>query len=139
MRIQKRGLGILVAVLLMFSVVPITAQAAAPVGIMPLWTNTFSASASLQISSGTASCSGSVIGFSGTTRITATFTLERKNTNGTFSAVKTWSGLSSNSATLTFSGTHTVSSGTYRLKGTAVVTRNGTSETVTAESAERTV
>jgi hypothetical protein len=80
-----------------------------------------------------------VTGVSGTTRITATVYLQRKPVNGTYTTIKTWSGLSSNNLIFSFSDTHPVTSGfTYRLRLDATVTRNGTSESITVYSAERT-
>jgi hypothetical protein len=136
MRVKKRGLSILFVLLFLMSAVPMAY--AAPIGIMPAWANVNSISLSLQFSSNTASCTGSVIGNPGTTKITATFYLERKNANGTFTVVKEWPNQTSNSSILTFSGTHPVISGvTYRLRCDAVVTRNGINEPVSVTSGEK--
>lgn len=85
--------------------------------ITPFWTNTSSVTVS--------------ISFSGTTKITADFVLERKNSNGTYTVVKTFPTKTTNSASLRFSDTATITTGyTYRLSLSATVTRNGTNETV---------
>lgn len=101
--------------------------------IQPHWTNTESISSSLTFSGTTANCGARIVGMSGTTRISATFTLQRR-VNGTWVTIKTWTE-SSSSNTLNFSGTHTVTKGfTYRLSVNATVTRNGVSETVSSWS-----
>lgn len=99
--------------------------------ITPFWTNTSSVTVSISFSGTTATCSGIIDGFSGTTKITADFVLERKNSNGTYTVVKTFPTKTANSASLRFSDTATITTGyTYRLSVSATVTRNGTNETV---------
>jgi hypothetical protein len=107
------------------------------IGIMPAWANINRISPELTISNGTASCSATVIGQPGTTSIRGTFQLQRRNTNGTWTVVRTWNS-SANSSFLTWSGTNAVTAGnTYRLRCEVTVVRNGVSETAVVFSAER--
>ena len=97
--------------------------------ITPDWVNVNNIRLNLSLSNGTINCVGVIDGVSGTTSISATFTLERKTLFG-WSTVETWES-SSNSSSLVFSGTASGSRGnTYRLSVVAVVVRNGNSETV---------
>ena len=57
------------------------------------WTHVESMDIWLSIPSGKALCSADVSGQPGTTKITGTAVLSRKNANNTFTTVKTWSGL----------------------------------------------
>jgi hypothetical protein len=140
MRTHRKVLSVLLSAILLFSAVPLTALASGPIGITPFWTNVSDATASLSISSGTATCTARVTGHPGTTRITATVILQRRPANGgAFTNVRTWSGLSSNSLIFTFSDTNAAPSGfTYRLRLDATVTRNGVNESITVFSSERT-
>lgn len=99
--------------------------------IQPFWMNAESATSFLSFTGKTANCGASVVGMTGTTKISATITLEQK-VNGSYSAVKTWTDSVSGS-TLNFSNTYSVTSGyTYRLSVSATVTRNGVPESVSA-------
>ena len=76
-----------------------------------------------------ANCTGKIRALSDTTKIAATFKLEKKTSSGCLH-VKSWS-KSSSSSSLSYFETYAVSSGhTYRLSVTANVTRNGVTETV---------
>lgn len=61
--------------------------------VSPNWTNTSSVNTNLSFNGGLGTCGAYVIGKSGTTQITGTVVLSRKNSNGTYTAIKTWSGL----------------------------------------------
>jgi hypothetical protein len=142
LRVKKRCFCVLLVLILAFTAVPLQVVSAnstgTPIGIMPLWDNVNSITPSLSISNAVATCSVTVIGRPGTTRITAVVYLQQRNSNGTWSSIRTWSGISTNSSILTWSGTHPVTAGqTYRMRVDATVTRNGTNETVTVFSAER--
>lgn len=103
--------------------------------ITPLWVNIDALNATLTFSGSQANCSARVFGKAGTTMITGTAVLARLNSNGTYTTIKTWSGLVSYSDTLIFSGTYYVTTGyTYRLAFTAHVYKNGSSESATAYS-----
>lgn len=128
---------VVMLLIVILSVMSSTSVLAAPIAkelppaVQPFWENTSSVSPTLSFTGTTANVGGVVRGFSGTTRITATVTLARRNANGSFATVKTWSDLSANGATLAFSNTHTVTRGhTYRVTISANVTRNGTTEAV---------
>lgn len=93
------------------------------------WTNVNDITLDLYFEDGEAGCSGEIRALSGTTKISATFTLERKS-GTTWILEKSWS-RSSNTNSLSFFGTDAVMAGfTYRLSVTANVTRNGVTETV---------
>jgi hypothetical protein len=84
--------------------------------------------ASLSFSGTTAMCSASVEGYSGTTKISASYELQRKS-GSSYATVKSWTA-SANDYWLDWSQNHAVTKGcTYRLYVTAKVTRNGTTET----------
>lgn len=96
------------------------------------WVNTDSVKADLSFDGSKGFCGAMVIGKSGTTRVTGTVVLARKNANGTYTTVKTWSGLEAIGSRLLFDKIHYVSPGyTYRLTITATVYRNGIGEKVT--------
>jgi hypothetical protein len=71
----------------------------------------------------------SISGLSGTTRISAIFTLERLE-NGRYQQVDSWSASSNSITLLNTRNTSNCPSGTYRLNVTVTITRNGTDETV---------
>lgn len=99
--------------------------------ITPCWTNTESIHLNLGFSGIRADCGAMVIGKTGTSRITATVKLQRKNTNGTYTNVKTWSGLSTNDSILTFNNSYNVTRGyTYRLMINATVYKGSSGENV---------
>lgn len=99
--------------------------------ITPMWTNTVSIDLSLGFNGSQALCGAVVTGRTGTNIITGTVTLARRNTDGTYSTVKTWSGLQTYSDELLFDGTYYVATGyTYRLTIVATVYYDGIGETV---------
>ncbi len=96
--------------------------------ISPQWTNVNDITLDLYFENGEAGCSGKIRALSGTTKISAAFTLERKS-GTSWILEKSWS-QSSSTNSLSFFGTDAVASGsTYRLSVTANVTRNGVTET----------
>lgn len=98
----------------------------------PYWQHTKSAKVAVSFSSGTAYVSGLVEGFTGTNKIHATFTLEKKNANGSYTNVAIWSSPLTYGDTLAFSDQCAVSRGNFRVSVNANVTRNGTTENVSA-------
>lgn len=131
---NTRIFAVVMVVALIFGVYPKTNVSAAPISedviIQPFWINTDSIIVGLSFTDTTANCDAKVSGMTGTTKINATVTLERK-VNGSYTAVKTWSNQSVSGDTLRFSDTYSVTKGyTYRLTITADVTRNGAIETV---------
>jgi len=102
-------------------------------GVELLWENVASIFLDMKFSNGIITSTGTVTGKSGTTAISATFILERRNTNGTFTEVDRWTA-NHGSITMLLStsrSTRNQSAGTYRLSVIATVTRNGKLETVT--------
>ncbi|MCL2221851.1 MAG: hypothetical protein FWC20_06885 [Oscillospiraceae bacterium] len=96
----------------------------------PLWDNTAAITLNMSFSNGRVTSTGSVQGRTGTTAITATFTLERQNANGTFSVVDTWTA-SNGTIPLHLASSRVTSNqtaGTFRLSVVASVTRSGTTE-----------
>lgn len=95
------------------------------------WVNTNLVDINLSFDGSRGICGACVMAKSGTTEITGKAELARKNSNGTYTTIKTWSDLKASDYILTFDGTYYVTTGyTYRLTFTAVVYRNGISETV---------
>jgi len=102
--------------------------------IVPYWTNTESIKLDLNFSGKRADCSALVIGKMGTSKITATVKLQRKNSNGTYTTVKTWSNLQTNGTVFSFSQSYNVTrSYTYRLVINATVYKDGSSENVSQQ------
>lgn len=97
----------------------------------PRWSNAQTVSPTLSFSGTTANCNVLIVGKSGTSKISATITLQRK-VNNAYTDVKTWTESASGSM-LNFSGTQIVTSGyTYRLSVSATVTKDGLNESVSA-------
>ena len=100
------------------------------VPITSYYTNTSQVQVGLSFTGTTANCSSTIIGFSGTTKITATLSLYRINANGSLTLLKSWTA-SSSITMLNIGETYAVSAGyTYRLSVSAQVTRNATTESV---------
>ncbi len=135
---MKKGVSLLLAFALCLSLSGVVYAAdnpegAAAVNPSPQWDNTTSIEVNLSVPNGKAICGVIVIGKPGTTEITGQAVLARKNSNGTYTNVKTWSNLRAVGDVFTLDGVYYVDPGyTYRLTATATVYRNGTGETVTA-------
>ena len=135
MKVKKVTALLLVVMLIMQGGLAVEkAKSSAPknvnVLVTPQWINTNEIRLDLRFAGGNAECTGRITGLTGTSGITATFLLERRNSNGAYSFVRSWS-VSATGRHLTFFGTNPVSSGfTYRLSVIAEVTRNGFAETV---------
>lgn len=99
--------------------------------VEPVWDNTSSVEVNLSIDGSKAICGALVIGKVSTTKITGTVVLSKKNSNGTYTSVKTWSGLETTGNMMIFDKTYYISTGyTYRLTITSTVYNNGIGETV---------
>ena len=139
---MKKTIAILLAILILFTM----SQAAFAAETDPIpedelieeYQNADAATVSITISSsGAATISVYCRGKAGTTKITATAYLERKNgskwvresINGASSV-----SFSSTSTTLSGSASCTVGSGTYRAVATFKITRSGSTETITVYS-----
>jgi len=95
------------------------------------WTNTSSMDISLDFDGSKAICGAYIIGKIGVDKITGTVTLSRKNSDGTYTTVKTWSNITVYDDLWTFDAIYYVSTGyRYRLTVTATVYKNGYGEVV---------
>ena len=95
------------------------------------WASTSSIDINLSFDGSKAICGACVQGWSDVKNITGTAVLSRKNSNGTYTTVKTWNNLNVSGNRLIFDGRYYVARGyTYRLTITATVYRNGVGETV---------
>ncbi|GHV08661.1 hypothetical protein FACS1894217_11460 [Clostridia bacterium] len=77
------------------------------------YTNTVSATTGLVISGTTATCTAMIVGQSGITKIEGILTIKRKNSNGTYSEVASWTSTTTSSLTLIMSKTYTLTPGNY--------------------------
>lgn len=103
--------------------------------VSPMYVNVEDLKISLSYSGSLAHCFVSIEGRSGTTKISATMTLQRRNTDGTYITLKTWPTESVNSEEFSMSKSYAVTEGcTYRLNISGNVTRNGTDEPVSAQT-----
>lgn len=130
---KKNSFSLLIALMLCFTLggTSLAADNNVNMVIAPQWVNTDVVNISLSFSGSKGSCGACVLGKTGTTKITGTAVLSRKNSNGTYITVKTWRGLAASGSKLIFDATYYVTTGyTYRLTFTAMVYRNGTAETV---------
>ena len=101
--------------------------------ITPMWTNTDLIDIDLSFSGLKANCYIDIIGKVSATKITATVILQRKNSNGTFTDIKTWSNLSPVGSELIFSEYYYVTNGyTYRLTVNTNVYKGSSYESITA-------
>ncbi|MDK2967465.1 hypothetical protein [Lacrimispora sp.] len=95
------------------------------------WASTSSIDINLSFAGSKAICGACVQGWSDVKNITGTAVLSRKNSNGSYTTVKTWKNLNVAGNRLIFDGRYYVLRGyTYRLTITATVYRNGVGETV---------
>ena len=134
---MKRFVGILLAIISLFSVSAFALEVDAGVSeVMPCYEYVRKATASLDISGGTADASAKVMGYPGTTtRIYITMYLQR-NEDGAWKTVKSWSG-SSSSYSFELNKSAGVESGyTYRVRASCQVYAGTDCEYVTAYSAE---
>lgn len=87
---------------------------------------TSSISASLSISGGVAKVAGRVGAKYSDAECSVKVSLQKKNSNGSWSSVKSWT--ASGTSAISAGGSFSVSSGSYRTCVTATVTRNNKSE-----------
>jgi hypothetical protein len=91
------------------------------------WANVNSIKLGMSLSGGKVTSEGTVTGYSGTTAITAAFTLE-KLINGKYEYVDSWSSSSSTMLLSCSRSTSNCTSGTYKLSISGTATRNGVIE-----------
>lgn len=98
-------------------------------GIQPFWTTLSTIILSMTYSGGQVNWGGSISGNSNVVSISTTYTLEKRNSNGSYSFVDDWN--DSGAATyLDSSGSKTTAKGTYRLTvDITAVTSSGAVET----------
>jgi hypothetical protein len=128
---RKRLIAAALCCLCLFSVAQTTgvvAAAADSSGIQPFWTTISTIALSMTYSNGKVNWGGSISGNSNVASISATYTLEKRNSNGTYTFVDDWN-VSGAKTYLDSSGSKTASTGTYRLTvSVTAVTTSGTSE-----------
>jgi hypothetical protein len=130
-----RLIAVLLIIVALCAQVP-AAQASGSVPFAPLWQHVNTTNTALLFSGGNATCNVTVNALSGSS-IDADVYLYRKNSNNSYSLVKSWTNQTA-SGSLFFSETQSITSGvTYKLTFSAEVTRNGVSETVSG-NVERT-
>lgn len=96
------------------------------------WVNCDTISLGLSIdSNGKSTNSVAVEGKLGTTAVSAVFKLERENSDGSYTTVKTWNDSATGDALYWCQQYYVERGYTYRLKATIMLTRNGVSETIT--------
>ena len=94
------------------------------------WTHLESITLNISRSSSTITSSTTITGQPGTTKISASYKLE-KLVNGNYQSVDTWTASSSSETLFNSRKTTNCTAGTYKLSVTATITRDGTKETVT--------
>lgn len=99
---------------------------------MARFTNTESVTVALAVKSGKAVCRTDVSGKAGTSKITITMNLQKKN-NGSWNTIRTWSG-TKKSRYCSLSKSENVGRGTYRVKSVVVVYKGSSKETITKYS-----
>lgn len=129
---RKTFLSAIVSICLIFCVsVPAVAFASAGDNLcQPQWANVSSIFLTMNYSGGAVNWTGEINGYSGTTKISATFTLEKRNSIGKYEYVDSWTA-SSTKTYLYKAASKTAAKGTYRLNVTANVTGSSGTETVT--------
>jgi hypothetical protein len=133
---RKIPILLLLAVLMLCNIGAV-AFADGNIPITPYWSNVSAISQYLTFSGGNANCVTNIYGMSGTTKIVATFILQRVNAGGSLTTIATWSNITANSDILPWSGSYPVTSGyTYRLTVNAAVTK-GTTENVSTYTEAR--
>lgn len=111
--------------------VMLLATSAMAAGVMPLWDKVDRCEPSLTVSGSTASCGLYVKAMNGNDRITATVTLQKENSRGNYTNVKSWPGLKG-TGYLYFADSYTVSAGSnYRLRADVTVSGSGGTESIT--------
>ncbi|GHU35419.1 hypothetical protein FACS1894105_04110 [Clostridia bacterium] len=131
---QKRILAALLSLLCVVGVAPtaISASADTPTSVGTYWISLQSITLTMSYSGGQVTWNGLLMGGTTTVGMSATYTLQKKNANGTYTNIATWGPYSSTSYMLSSSGSATTSKGTYRLTVNGTVIYNiGAVETVT--------
>lgn len=128
---KKRIISWLMICCIMLSIIPLAVQAARPDPILPQWTNTITASASLSFNGTTGNVTVSVVGLNGVTNITADIRLYYKDTRGSWIEIeKDWH-YDVDQMTLTAPESFTgVSGREYKIEVDITVTKGGYAEPI---------
>jgi len=129
---KKTLLSAIVSICLIFcvSVPPVAFASDGDNPYQPQWDNVSKINLTMNYSGGAVNWAGEIEGYSGVTKISATFTLEKRNASGKYEYVDSWAA-SSTKAYLYKEASKTASRGTYRLSVKATVTGSAGTETVT--------
>ena len=130
----KRITSFILAILLIFTGAVAVSAATGEETVQPLYDYTSSTTVNLSISDGTAKCSSRLIGYSTTTKIKITMTLQKK-TLLWWSEVDSWTATYSDTVASLYK-TCSVESGKYRVKTVFVAYCGSDSETITTYSPE---
>ncbi len=132
----KRILALVVAIVLLFTLSVVSFAESGSTTVQPRYDYTKNYNETLTIANGTASCTASLKGISGTTtKVVIKMTLQKK-TLLWWSEVETWS-TTSNTYYGTLTKTAAVKSGTYRVKAVYTVYSGSNSESITDYSAQK--
>ncbi len=128
---KKTFLSAIVSICLIFCVsVPAVAFASDGDNLyQPRWDNVSDIILTMSYSGGAVNWTGEISGFSGTKKISATFTLEKRNASGRYEQVDSWTA-SSTKTYLYKSASKIAVPGIYRLSVVATVTGSSGTETV---------
>lgn len=127
---MKKRLSFLVLATILF-LSTVTPTLAAPVTIMATYSNTMNVSGTLSFTGQRANLMGSITGRPGTTSVTMNVNLSRKNSNGTYTTVKSWDTSTTTEEYVIEAYHWYVERGyTYRITVSGNVTRGGTTEYV---------
>jgi len=132
---MKKRLTSITLVLMLFVLIFPTHVKAAVTGIMPFYSNTDAITVCISFSGNTATCWAIVVGKVDTTNITVKMSIQRYESDGSFTPLKTWPEESAASDVLCISKNYAVVRGQYyRTYVEAQVTLDGKTETVTSYS-----
>lgn len=110
------------------------------VNVTPYWNYTRSYSSTLTISGATATCISQATGYAGkTTKIVISQILQKKNSTGNWSKVKSWDETDTGYKGSATNKAYNLSKGTYRLKSVFTVYATSKYETITKYSSEKAV
>jgi hypothetical protein len=133
---QKRIVAIALCCICLFGSVQAFASAAEPSGAPPgiglRWSNLWNIALSMSYSGSEVNWVGQIAGNPGTESISATYTLQRLESNGRYTFIGSWYDSTASSEVLISSGSATTPKGTYKLSVAALVQNSeGSYETAT--------
>lgn len=101
--------------------------------IGPLWEDAGTITPYFSVSGGKAYCDATITGNNSTTKIVADISLQKRNSNGSYTTVKTWTA-SSSSKYLDVSNSYSISSGTYKMVVTAKIYNGSSYQTISSST-----